>query len=287
MITEIIQTDCQGANKRFQKDVQSQMNMHLIDKKSLSPFSGVNSNIICFLSGLSSVQSERSTHAVYSVGVDCIKMIISYAKNEKSVPYHDDPNEHGIIYWLSQSNPKKIYINPITSGLIEIPTINGYHVNYSKSDNVERLFAEKSITDKDCYFDPGVIIFHFPFHKIHPTGYMLKNGGGRGSVHTRWILQGSNSPDGPWVTLRRHDQDDTFFNDVSSENDRNLSFLGHCWPIDVPQNMYFSYFKLSNLYIHMSTSKPNAFYISGFELFGSIQTTKFYKYNEELLLNEF
>ena len=46
-----------------------------------------------------------------------------------------------------------------------------------------------------------------------------------GSVIRRWILEASTTPHGPWTTLRNHDEDNTFLNDVSSGNDKSLSFL--------------------------------------------------------------
>lgn len=76
---------------------------------------------------------------------------------------------------------------------MEILTSRDYHVNYSRNegtrgaedsppDGVYRVLELPSLVDKDCYFDPGCIVFHFPNHMIHPTGYSYRNGGGRGSA---------------------------------------------------------------------------------------------------------
>ena len=76
--------------------------------------------------------------------------------------------------------------------MIQILTSHDYHVNYSRNEcihfyfhsnqiaSVYRVFEYPSLLDKDCYVDPGCIIFYFPNHMIHPTGYSLRNGGGRG-----------------------------------------------------------------------------------------------------------
>ena len=76
---------------------------------------------------------------------------------------------------------------------MEILTSRDYHVNDARNEgtdgandsppeSVYRVLELPSLADKDCYFDPGCIIFHFPNHMIHPTGYSYRNGGGRGSV---------------------------------------------------------------------------------------------------------
>ena len=39
--------------------------------------------------------------------------------------------------------------------------------------NVYRVLELPSLSDKDCYFDPGCIIFHFPNHMINPTGIRI------------------------------------------------------------------------------------------------------------------
>lgn len=87
----------------------------------------------------------------------------------------------------------KVYETPFPAhpqGIVEISPDHHYHVNYARSNGMlnvilwsieyARIFAEPSLTDRDCYFDPGVVTFSFPFHSIHPTGYTFRNGGGRG-----------------------------------------------------------------------------------------------------------
>ena len=91
--------------------------------------------------------------------------------------------------------------------------------------NIFRVLELPSLTDKDCYFDPGCVLFHFPNHLIHPTGYSYRNGGGRGSVVRKWIVEGACSPEGPWTTLSYHPEDDTYFQDVSDGQDKEKSFL--------------------------------------------------------------
>lgn len=115
-----------------------------------------------------------------------------------------------------------------------------------------------------------------------------------GSVIRRWILEASTTPHGPWTTLRNHDEDNTFLNDVSSGNDKSLSFLyapssfganprGHAWPINISNDKWFSYFRLRNLQTHASSNRPYALYISGFELYGSVRAIKSYVYNPILM----
>ena len=189
------------------------------------------------------------------------------------MPYTGDPDSLGILHWLAADNPFNKSLNPVQSGIVEISPDHHYHVNYARSNEYARIFAEPSLTDRDCYFDPGVVTFSFPFHSIHPTGYTFRNGGGRGSVIRRWILEASTTPHGPWTTLRNHDEDNTFLNDVSSGNDKSLSFLGHAWPINISNDKWFSYFRLRNLQTHASSNRPYALYISGFELYGSVRAT--------------
>ena len=100
-----------------------------------------------------------------------------------------------------------------------------FQSNSSSIANIFRIFEMPSLTDKDCYFDPGCVIFHFPNHMISPTGYSYRNGGGRGSVVRKWVLEGATSPEGPWTTLSLHPEDETYFQDVVDGQDKEKSFL--------------------------------------------------------------
>ena len=91
--------------------------------------------------------------------------------------------------------------------------------------SVYRIFEYPSLRDKDCYFDPGCIIFHFPNHMICPTGYSFRNGGGRGSVVRKRIVEASNDVNGPWTVISNHPEDDTFFCDVTDGQNKDNSFL--------------------------------------------------------------
>ena len=91
--------------------------------------------------------------------------------------------------------------------------------------SVYRVFEYPSLRDKDCYFDPGCIIFHFPNHMICPSGYSFRNGGGRGSVVRKWVVEASNDIEGPWTVISNHPEDDTFFCDVTDGQNKENSFL--------------------------------------------------------------
>lgn len=102
--------------------------------------------------------------------------------------------------------------------------------------SIYRVLELPSLADRDCYFDPGCIIFHFPKHLICPAGYTFRNGGGRGktrclpihcagSVVRRWVLEAATSINGPWTVISSHPEDDTFFYDVTDGQDKENSFL--------------------------------------------------------------
>ena len=107
---------------------------------------------------------------------------------------------------------------------------------------------------------------------IHPTGYSLRNGGGRGSVIRKWVLEAAANINGPWIPLSYHPEDDTFFYDVTDGQNKENSFLAHCWeiPSASTQKSFYSYFKLQSLHTHPN-GRSHAFYISGFELYGTVR----------------
>lgn len=233
----------------------------------------LDSPIYVFLSGF---YEREKRHLFYNFNYDIIFIVAEYAKNWKVVEYTGNPNEHGIIHWISSNNERGSYMNPIESNFVRITNAHDYHVNYSRYETlVSRVLSYPPLSEKDCYFDPGVVCFHFPYHRIHPTGYSFRNGGGRGSVVRKWILEGSNSEEGPWVMLSNHDNDDTFFNDVSDGNSKEKSFLPHCWDISISKSndTFFCYFRVSSLHAH-PTGRPHALYISGFELFGILKDNR-------------
>ena len=232
-------------------------------------------------------------HVFFRMNYDELYRVAEYAKSIlltleslldwKILPYTGDPNEKGIIYWIGCLNETHTYLNPITQGLVRILTSNEYHVNYSRNEaSVSRVLEYPPLSDKDCYFDPGCIIFYFPNHVIHPTGYTFRNGGGRGSVVRKWSLEAAKSIDGPWTMISDHPEDDTFFYDVTDGQNKENSFLcatgggvtrrPHCWAIDSnqPRKEFYSFFRLQSLHTHPN-GRSHALYISGFELFGIVK----------------
>ncbi|KAK8821667.1 hypothetical protein WA556_002114 [Blastocystis sp. ATCC 50177/Nand II] len=218
-------------------------------------------------------QPEKDMHIFFRLNYDELYRIAEYAKNWKILPYTGNPDEKGIIYWMGCLNESHTYLNPITHGLVRVLTSNDYHVNYSRNEAaVSRVLEYPSLRDKDCYFDPGCIIFYFPNHVIHPTGYTYRNGGGRGSVVRKWTLEAAKSLNGPWTLISNHPEDDTFFYDVTDGQNKENSFLAHCWPIDCNQSRkeFYSFFRLQSQHTHPN-GRSHALYISGFELFGIVK----------------
>lgn len=209
---------------------------YVAEEQGLRPYfvSCIVSPLHTFITGF--YQPEKDLHIFFRLNYDGLYRIAEYAKScisffpslpdWKVLPYTGNPDEKGIIYWMSCLNESHTYVNPITHGLVRILTSRDYHVNYSRNENtVSRILEYPSLHDKDCYFDPGCIVFHFPNHVIHPTGYSYRNGGGRGSVVRKWTLEAAKSPNGPWTLISNHPDDDTFFYDVTDGQNKENSFM--------------------------------------------------------------
>ena len=88
--------------------------------------------------------------------------------------------------------------------------------------------------------------------------YALRTGGATDYQPLHWELQGAATTDGPWTTLRRHDDDPSF----TSEGNYEVA----AWPVDGAAP-----FRAFRIHQHGNNKSGNHWlYLGGIELYGEL-----------------
>lgn len=116
--------------------------------------------------------------------------------------YDSDFDTGGILYHIATDGATRPWRNPAETGRVTV-----HSSQLCKSHFDARCFVGR--TFRKCYTARMPNAFYMvdlgPAHHVIPAHYTLLQGGGNAHL-MRWELQGAECVDGPWTTLRRHEE---------------------------------------------------------------------------------